>query len=71
MLFLAFMLGGLRLPMHGYSTAHSLFAMRVQEDPSFSFARDEETNQTVIQGMGEFLAAGFTAMVSSLGVNEH
>lgn len=26
-----------------------------QEDPSFGFARDEETNQTVIQGMGEWV----------------
>lgn len=25
----------------------------VQEDPSFHFSRDEETNQTVIEGMGE------------------
>lgn len=24
-----------------------------QEDPSFHFSRDEETNQTVIEGMGE------------------
>ena len=24
-----------------------------QEDPSFNFSRDEETNQTVIEGMGE------------------
>lgn len=24
-----------------------------QEDPSFHFTRDEETNQTVIEGMGE------------------
>ena len=24
-----------------------------QEDPSFHFRRDEETNQTVIEGMGE------------------
>ena len=24
-----------------------------QEDPSFHFMRDEETNQTVIEGMGE------------------
>mmetsp|Transcript_25121 Transcript_25121/g.64871 ORF Transcript_25121/g.64871 Transcript_25121/m.64871 type:complete len:780 (+) Transcript_25121:142-2481(+) len=28
-------------------------AKLAQEDPSFSFARDDETNQTVIQGMGE------------------
>ena len=26
---------------------------RAQEDPSFHFTRDEETNQTVIEGMGE------------------
>ena len=24
-----------------------------QEDPSFHFSRDDETNQTVIEGMGE------------------
>jgi elongation factor G len=24
-----------------------------QEDPSFGYSRDEETNQTVIEGMGE------------------
>lgn len=24
-----------------------------QEDPSFRFSRDDETNQTVIEGMGE------------------
>ena len=24
-----------------------------REDPSFNFTRDEETNQTVIEGMGE------------------
>ena len=24
-----------------------------QEDPSFNFSRDEETGQTVIEGMGE------------------
>lgn len=27
--------------------------LHLQEDPSFNFARDDETNQTVIQGMGE------------------
>lgn len=27
--------------------------MSTQEDPSFNFSRDEETGQTVIEGMGE------------------
>ena len=34
-----------------------------QEDPSFHFSRDEETNQTVIEGMGEL------HLVSSLSYN--
>ena len=29
-----------------------------QEDPSFHFSRDEETNQTVIEGMGELHLVG-------------
>lgn len=28
-------------------------AKLAQEDPSFNFSRDEETGQTVIEGMGE------------------
>ena len=28
-------------------------AKLAQEDPSFGFSRDEETGQTVIEGMGE------------------
>ena len=29
-----------------------------QEDPSFHFSRDDETNQTVIEGMGELHLVG-------------
>ena len=39
-----------------------------QEDPSFHFSRDEETNQTVIEGMGELhlVSQGPSVVVSHL-----
>ena len=37
-----------------------------QEDPSFHFSRDEETNQTVIEGMGELHLVCFSLLVLTL-----
>ena len=36
-----------------------------QEDPSFHFSRDEETNQTVIEGMGELHLVSCTLLAAS------
>ena len=36
------------------------------EDPSFRYSRDEESNQTVIEGMGDWAANGGDAQKDSL-----
>ena len=48
-------------------------AKLAQEDPSFNFSRDEETGQTVIEGMGELhLEVGvWCACGAALGSHAH